>query len=77
MLGNEKLKDAMMNVILIAKVCIYQCKMKNSVPNLQIFRNSFKLSLRTEKYIDKIEQNMAKFESKWVEFIPLFDNDQG
>jgi hypothetical protein len=38
-LGNENLENATLNLILLGKYTLYRCKLKNTVPGVQLFKN--------------------------------------
>jgi hypothetical protein len=70
-LGNLKHSVAISNIILIARLHIYQNKMKLDRPSIQSFKKNVSLLFATEKYNAIKQLNIDKFNATWGLFAAL------
>ena len=53
-------------VILFAKFYLYQCRMENCLPRIDIYRKKLKYRYDIELYNAKVTMSQSTFISKWV-----------
>ena len=69
---NKTITDKVMDlIILLAKWHIYKCKLQNTYPHLNAFKNILRNRYIIEKYNSAMQCNITKFSMMWRMYQPL------
>ena len=75
MLGSKKCSCSLNTILLLSKQYIYICKVNNSLPNINVFKNIVKEHMNIEMYQAKTSCTLVQFERKWRQFAAALEEE--
>ena len=72
--SNFKSDDTFDLIILLAKIFIYNCKVKKNIPQFHLFKNRIKTVFEAYKYVAIINMSYDKFTKEWQFYKTLMES---
>ena len=70
---NLQIDSTLYFILLLAKQYIYNCKLYDNIPLLNVFIRKCKARYETEEYIARKTLTYNDFITKWIPYKPLFE----